>query len=256
VSTDDRHQKFLDDLKERQDRFKLGDFNESLDEVVKALNNLTHYLGVQPDELQSTIGAAPHHDYHQEVATSADHVGDLVLPAAVAAVVIMQNAIDALGKFTEWKDFLLDGQSLEETSAKIADVWQQFKASTEQVIEDVQQQMTELVSPEKTQEQDAPTAERAQETPVEIGGPQVEAEIAEITEMQERHEKERADQAAQVAEFEKNLAERYKESPEKEERLDDFKEAAAEAAELQAKQQALELQQLQERQLQDRDRER
>jgi hypothetical protein len=85
---------------------------------------------------------------------------------------------------------------------------------------------------------------------VEIGGPKVEAEIAEIRKLQDEQEKVRADQAAQVAEFRDQLAKKYEDSPEQEKHLKEFDNAAKVADDTLVRQQAAELQKLQEQQLQ------
>lgn len=85
---------------------------------------------------------------------------------------------------------------------------------------------------------------------VEIGGPEVDAEIAEIKKLQIEQEKVRADQAAQVAEFRDQLAEKYEGSPEQEKHLEEFDKVAAAADEKLVREQAAELQKLQEQQLQ------
>jgi hypothetical protein len=80
---------------------------------------------------------------------------------------------------------------------------------------------------------------------VEIGGPQVEAEIAEIKELQKTQELERSDQAAEMAERREQLAEKYADSPEQHEYLKQFDGAAHAAEQALVAQQAVEMQQLQ-----------
>jgi hypothetical protein len=78
---------------------------------------------------------------------------------------------------------------------------------------------------------------------VEIGGPQVDAEIAEIKELQAKHELERTDQAAEMAERREQLAEKYADSQQQQEYLTQFDEAAKAAEQALVAQQAVEMQQ-------------
>jgi hypothetical protein len=78
---------------------------------------------------------------------------------------------------------------------------------------------------------------------VEIGGPQVDAEIAEIKELQAKHELERTDQTAEMAERREQLAEKYADSQQQQEYLTQFDEAAKAAEQALVAQQAVEMQQ-------------
>lgn len=82
---------------------------------------------------------------------------------------------------------------------------------------------------------------------VDIGGPQVEAEIDEIKKLQQEQEIERADLAGDIENYRDRLTEQYADSPdEMRQQLERFNEAAEEAQKDLAKQQAEALQKLQE----------
>jgi hypothetical protein len=85
---------------------------------------------------------------------------------------------------------------------------------------------------------------------VEIGGPQVEADIAEIIKLQDEQRKARDDQAAKVAESRDQLAKKYEDSPEQEKYLKEFDKASKGAEDTLARQQDAALEKLQEQQLQ------
>lgn len=72
----------------------------------------------------------------------------------------------------------------------------------------------------------------------------------EIRKLQDEQERVRADQAAQVAEFRDQLAKKYEDLPEQEKHLKEFDKAAKVADDTLVRQQAAELQKLQEQQLQ------
>lgn len=290
ISAEERARQFQAEFKERQDKSK-GDLNDALVDLSQFFNKLTDHLSAKAEHQQTTVGVA-HRDYHQDAVISADygHVSDLALPATLATVVLVQKLTDTLKDISGLIDSPLTERGIDEISAGIAEVWDQFKIAAEQVIEDVKQQMTELLSPEKTQdqapvEQHAPdaemtafkdreakeladqtaqTAEREQETSAEIGGPQVDKDMAEIrrqqdaeeqlSKLQNEQEKMRDEQAAQVDERRDQLAKKYEDSPDQEKHLEEFEKAAEAAQEALARQQAAELQRLQEQQLQDRDR--
>jgi hypothetical protein len=237
------------DWQERQNRIKPTDLNDDLAKLVQSVNDLAKYLGKDPAAAQPVAGVAHHHDYHHDAVISADHglAGDLALPATLAAVFLVQQLTDTLKSVMDAKDALLDERDTSALSAKIAETWDQFKADTGQVIDDVKQQMTELLSPERTQDQ-APAQQQA--TSAEIGGPQVDKDTAEIRKLEDKQEKERADQAERVAERRDQLAEKYEGSPEQEQYLKQFDDAARQAEAALARQQAAELQRLQEQQLQ------
>jgi hypothetical protein len=247
----------IEDWKRRQEQLRPKNLNGELAKLVKSLNELGTHLGAQPDDPHPVAGVAHHHDYHQDVVI-ADHglSGDLALPATIAALLVMQEMTKALQSVKGLIDSPLGEQSIEgikEISASIGEVWDQFKADTEQVIEDVKEQMTELLSPERMQAR--PAAEQ-QEKSTEIGGKQVDADIAEIRrqqdeqELKDAQEKERAGQTAQVAERREQLAKKYEGSPDQGQYLKQFDEAAKLAADALARQQAAQLQKLQEQQRQ------
>jgi len=84
---------------------------------------------------------------------------------------------------------------------------------------------------------------------VDIGGPQVEAEIAELKKLQEEHEIAQAELTADIEKYREHLIEQYAESPdEMQQQLERFDEAAMETQRDLADQQAVELQMLQEEQ--------
>jgi hypothetical protein len=84
---------------------------------------------------------------------------------------------------------------------------------------------------------------------VEIGGPQVEEEIAEIKNLQQEQKIERADLARDIENHRDLLTEQYADSPDEMQRqLERFDEAAIEAQKDLAAQQAMDLQKLQEQQ--------
>jgi hypothetical protein len=86
---------------------------------------------------------------------------------------------------------------------------------------------------------------------VDIGGPQVEKEIAEMKKLEEEHKRIQTEQADQTEKLKDQLAEKYEGSPDQEKYLEQFEIAAEAAAEALARQQAAELQKLQERQVQE-----
>lgn len=246
----------FEDWKRRQEQLRPKDLNKDLGKLLESLNELGKQLPPQPDDPHPVAGVAHHHDYHQDVVI-ADHglSGDLALPATLGAVFLVQQLTDALKSINGLIQSPLGEQSidgLKEISASIGEVWDQFKADTEQVIEDVKEQMTELLSPERMQDR---TPAEQQEKSTEIGGKQVDADIAQIRrdqdeqELKDQQEKDRAGQDAQVAERREQLAKKYEDSPDQEKYLKQFDEAAKLAADALARQQAAQLQKLQEQQL-------
>src|SRR6266700_6974167 len=90
--------------------------------------------------------------HHHDEAVSADHgafAADLSLPAVLVVVQVLIKVAD----FINGQRDILGEKTVEEIGARIAKVSDQFKEDATQVIEDVRQQMTELVSPEKRQDQ-------------------------------------------------------------------------------------------------------
>lgn len=248
---------YLASLGEGKDRPTLDDLNDALAEDIQHMNEAASHEGVTTAEHQQKTTEVHHHDYHQDVVISGGHALTGAEPlGAIAFVVVMQKMTEALQKIDDLNLVAVGEQTIDELKAlstSIGEVWDQFKADTEQVIEDVKEQMTELLSPERAQAR--PPAGQ-QEKSTELGGKQVDADIAEIRRQQDEQElkgaqeKERAGQAAQVAERREQLAKKYEGSPDQEQYLKQFDEAAKLAADALARQQAAQLQKLQEQQLQ------
>jgi len=240
----------IEDWKRRQEQLRPKDLNNDLAKLVQNLNDLGKYLGAQPDAPQPVAGVAHHHDYHQDVVI-ADHglSGDLALPAALAAVLVVQELNEALESVKGLIESPLGEQSIDaikEISTSIGEVWDQFKADVGQVIEDVKQQMTELVSPERAQDR-APAGQ--QEKSTELGGEHVDKDTAEIRKLHDEQEKQRAELDKRVTEQKDQLTKQY-EGPEQEKHLEALKEAAENAAEALARRQEAEMQRLLEQQMQ------
>jgi hypothetical protein len=83
---------------------------------------------------------------------------------------------------------------------------------------------------------------------VDIGGPQVEKEIAEMAKLEKQQEQARAEQAEKVEKAREQMEQKYADSPDKEQQLAQFDKAADDAAKALADRQAAERQQLQEQQ--------
>jgi hypothetical protein len=201
------------------------------------LEPLAKHLDPEP---QSEVGVPHHHDEW----VSADHgafAGDLSLPA----VLVVVEALNKVDDFINGPRQLLGEKTVEEIGASVAKVWDQFKEDAAQVIEDVMQQMTELVSPEKTQDQASIERQSARDGAAEerqVNGDapagrsdaadqpdtgrrtqdkvQPDAPDPEMTALHDKQTKELADQAALLAEQRRKFAD----SPDK---LETLKLAAA-----------------------------
>jgi hypothetical protein len=146
---EERDRKFLADLSERQDKSKPEDLNDALAELVHNVGDLAKYLGAKDTEIQQTTGVPSDHD----AVVSAHHglAGDLGLPSAFLVFSVVQGLTKAAAfANSQIRINVLGEKPAEEIVSNLAKAWDQFKDSTEQIIEDVKQQMTELVSLEKT----------------------------------------------------------------------------------------------------------
>jgi hypothetical protein len=215
-------------LKERQGRTKPENLNDTLSEIRDNFNEFSKYLDAKVAGLHTETGTPHHRDYQHDAVTSADHTGDLLLPAALATAVLLQEVtkmVKAVADVIEPPH----GITREEMGAGLAKVWDQLKESTEQIVEDVKQQITELVAPEKDEQE-----KHEQEAP----DPQEEA-------LRQKQADELAKQAVIMKEQEKKFAD----SPEHLAALQEVAKAteirhAAELQKLQQQRQAQEQQQL------------
>jgi hypothetical protein len=197
---EERARKFLADLNERQDKLKPRDLNDALAELVHNAGDLAKYLGAKDTETQQTTGVPSDHD----AVVTAHHglAGDLGLPSAFLVFSVVQGLTKAAA-FANSQIDALGEKHVEEIVSSLAKAWDQFKDSTEQIIEDVKQQITELASLEKT---DQAPIERSDATGQPDAGLRTQDKVrpdapdTEMTALQNDQAKERADQAVQGTE--------------------------------------------------------
>jgi hypothetical protein len=223
VLAEKRVRQFLESLKEGQDKLKPNgkDFNDSLAELSHSLNEMATHLGADNTEVHHVVGTPNHH----EAVIQADHgfASDPSIPIAFATFYVMKELTDVLDAVKGQLD-LIGEKTAAEISASVAKAWDQFKDSAAQIIDGLGQRMTELVSPEKTQDKDAPDPEQAK--------------------LQDGQEKERVDQADKIAERRDKLEKKYEDAPAdvRQGHLDNFDAAAKAVAAEQEARHAAELQ--------------
>jgi hypothetical protein len=234
------HIKFEKDQAGRTDSYKT--LAENIEELVKTLNGLNG----RAEDLRPLTGMVQKHDPHQDAPMGAEHpqITDLLVPSLIVTGYVLQGLNKALEAHRDQihsvSEQSIDG--IRALGASIAETWDQFKLDTEQVIEDVKQQMTELVSPER-----APAGQ--QEKSTELGGEHVDKDTAEIRKLHDEQEKQRAELDKRVTEQKDQLTKQY-EGPEQEKHLEALKEAAKNAATDLARRQEAEMQRLLEQQMQ------
>ena len=238
------HIEFKDDQGERLE------LNKGLAEEIERLVNTLDGLSGKHEDPHPQVGMVhkndPHHD--APMGTDQPQVTDFVVPALIMTAVVTQCLNKALETYQDQINALgergTDG--IKALGASIAETWDRFKADTEQAVEDAKQQITELVSAERTQDRAPAEPEKS----TELGGKQVDTDTKEITELQDQQAKERARLEVQVKEAAKAMAERYEGKPEKDAVLQAQADAAKVAREAQAREHQAQLQRLQEQQLQ------
>jgi X-X-X-Leu-X-X-Gly heptad repeat protein len=258
-------QQVVADWMERQNKLKPGggELNDGLAELVEGLDKLAQKAG---GDYTTATGIPSHSD---TAVIQADHgPGYDPTLALIAVFSIVQKLNDLLGNTD--KVFAATGEkTVEEIGANIAGAWDQFKEDVVAIVEDVEQQIMELVSPEKTQDQ-APIEQHpardgaAEERPVNGDAPagrsdtanqpdtglrmqdkvQPDAADPEMTALKAKQAKEIANDAAQIAEQRR----RFADSPDN---LKEVNKAAVLAERLTATKHATELQKfVEQRQLQ------
>jgi hypothetical protein len=151
---------FLHKFEERQDDWRRDQNADALPGVVddfsKALDQLGHAREATTSNHLTQVGAS-HHDYSHDQVSAGGFASDPLMSviALVSVVQTLNDTFDALQKVNDLIDSPQVQETVQQMGATLADAWNQFKEGAGRIIEDIQERMTELVSPEQTHDYQA-----------------------------------------------------------------------------------------------------
>jgi hypothetical protein len=220
-----------------------------------AADGVAGYLYPADKNLQYTVGTPD----HQEVsvhAADATHGGDAFVGILVFADLMRQfkDAIDTADLANRLNE-ALDGRPLEELRTSISRELDKFSDSVEKAFANIQERITELVSPEKAQEVAQPDAPAQEPLAPEKAQDKAEPDARDPAEiaLQEKQKTERSELDQKLATGRDRLEARIADKPEDVRKglRDSFNGAAKDARDEQAAQHAEELRNLKEQQERD-----
>jgi hypothetical protein len=254
--SDERARQFHEHLEKSQEKMQAkvrvdgADLADSL-----AADGVAGYLYPADKNLQYTVGTPD----HQEVsvhAADATHGGDAFVGILVFADLMRQfkDAIDTADLANRLNE-ALDGRPLEELRTSISRELDKFSDTVEKAFANIQERITELVSPEKAQEVVQPDAPAQEPLAPEKAQDKAEPDARDPAEiaLQEKQKTERSELDQKLATGRDRLEARIADKPEDVRKglRDSFNGAAKDARDEQAAQHAEELRKLKEQQERD-----